>query len=326
MSGGLTINTKALLNTINAEDLPILTPLVTSGSKTPLVINGTMGSDHFRLDNRDGIVNFVRDNVIVSSHAAADIAYIAVALRGGNDSLIFSGNWNIRTPIDVTGGSGRDTIKFQYTFGPGFKIDPSISVRGGSDADLIEGTLLVESLYGDAGNDTIHGGSNDRFHDDIVDGGAGDDTISAFGIVHGGADNDTIFGSKQVFGDGGHDKLSVGNVGSTLRGGEGNDTLTGGTDADFLQGGGGNDSLSGGTGADVLAGDAGNDTLRGGADFDTMFGGANDDTFFASGDGSRDFVYGGSGRDTADVDNRGSSIFFWEVQDAWTEVEVVRKH
>src|SRR5688572_4775175 len=314
-----------LVTRINAEDLPIATPTVTSGTKTPLVINGSMGSDHLRLENRDGIVNLVRDNVIVSSHAAADIASIQVALRGGDDSLIFSGNWNIRTPITVTGGSGKDTIKFQYSFGPGFKTDPSITARGGSGDDTIEGTLLPESFFGGAGNDTINGGPNDRFHNDVVEGGDGDDTIFARGTVRGGADNDKIIGGGEIFGDGGRDTLTAGNVGSTLRGGAGDDVLSGGSDADALFGGDGNDSLSGGAGADVLAGDAGNDTLRGGADFDTMFGGANDDTIFAANDGSRDFVYGGSGRDTAHVDNRGNALLFWKVQDAWSEIEVVKK-
>jgi Ca2+-binding RTX toxin-like protein len=292
---------------LNAEDLPILTPIVTAGSKTPLIINGTMGSDHIRLDAKDGIISLSRENVIVSTHVAADISSIQVALRGGHDSLTFSGTWNTRTPITATGGSGDDTIKFEYSFGGSFKTDPSITARGGSGADLIEGTLLPESFFGDTGNDTIHGGANDRFHDDIVDGGAGDDDIAGFGIVRGGADNDTIHGSGQLFGDGGNDKLFGNVLGDTLSGGDGND------------------SLSGSSGDDVLTGGDGNDTLTGGAGHDVMFGGANDDVFFAAHDGSSDDVYGGSGHDTANVDNRGSFLFFWEVQDRWTEIEVVKK-
>ena len=50
-----------LNNTINGEDLPILTPIVTSGTKTPLVINGSMGSDHIRLDSKNGIISLVRE-------------------------------------------------------------------------------------------------------------------------------------------------------------------------------------------------------------------------------------------------------------------------
>ena len=75
----------------------------------------------------------------------------------------------------------------------------------------------------------------------------------------------------------------------------------------------------------MLTGGDGNDTLRGGAGSDTMFGGAHDDAIFAANDGSRNFVYGGSGRDTAEVDNRGNALLFWKVQDAWTEIEVVKK-
>ena len=32
------------------------------------------------------------------------------------------------------------------------------------------------------------------------------------------------------------------------------------------------------------------------------------------------------GRDTADVDNKGSFLEFWKTQDRWTEIEVVHKH
>jgi Ca2+-binding RTX toxin-like protein len=313
-----------LNNTINAEDLPILTPTVTSGSKTPLVINGTMGSDHIRLDSKNGIISLVRENVIVSTHVAADISTIQVALRGGNDTLTFSGTFATSTPIYVSGGSGKDTITLgTFPGAPTFTAVMPVTVTGGSGDDLINGSNLRETLLGGTGNDTIFGNSSD----DSVDGGAGDDEIWASGIVKGGAGNDTILaGGGQIYGDDGDDKLSAGfHGGATLYGGAGNDRLHGTEGNDLLSGGAGNDSLSGGGGADVLTGGDGNDTLRGGAGSDTMFGGAGDDVFFAANDGSRDFVYGGSGRDTAEVDNRGNALLFWKVQDAWTEIEVVKK-
>jgi hypothetical protein len=59
---------------------------------TPLVITGTNGNDHVRLDCVGGIISVVRENVIVSHHVAADVSNINVDLTFGDDSLIMSGS------------------------------------------------------------------------------------------------------------------------------------------------------------------------------------------------------------------------------------------
>ena len=82
----------------------------------------------------------------------------------------------------------------------------------------------------------------------------------------------------------------------------GNDRLIGGSGNDFLDGGAGNDSLDGGDGDDRLNGGAGNDTLAGGLGKDQLRGNAGNDTLYASGDGSADFLDGGSGTDKARKD------------------------
>ncbi len=75
-------------------------------------------------------------------------------------------------------------------------------------------------------------------------------------------------------------------------GGSGQDYLSGSSGNDFLRGGDNNDRLFGGNGDDTLLGDRGNDEMHGGADNDLMI--------WNNGDGS-DFVEGGDGLDTVQV-------------------------
>ena len=79
----------------------------------------------------------------------------------------------------------------------------------------------------------------------IVDGGAGDDTLSvdAFGLP------------------------------AAIDGGAGNDALTGGAGADVLRGNAGNDWLRGQGGSDTVYGGFGDDTVDGGAGKDELYGG-----------------------------------------------------
>ncbi|WP_415920070.1 Hint domain-containing protein [Tateyamaria sp. SN6-1] len=115
--------------------------------------------------------------------------------------------------------------------------------------------------------------------DDVIDGGAGNDTISGNGgndSLFGGADNDSVSGGSgndMVDGDGGDD---------TLDGGSGNDTLVG--DA-------GNDSMDGGTGNDSLFGGDDNDTLNGEQGADALFGGDGDDVLVGDDGSDRTVIY-----------------------------------
>jgi len=101
--------------------------------------------------------------------------------------------------------------------------------------DETNGPLPAAQLVGDAGNDTLNGGSQA----DQLDGGPGDD------ILRGGAGDDLLIG------------------------GTGSDQLIGGRGSDVEIGGGDDDVFvwSPGDGSDVLEGQAGNDTL--------VFNGAN---------------------------------------------------
>jgi Ca2+-binding RTX toxin-like protein len=147
-------------------------------------------------------------------------------------------------------------------------------------------------IYAHDGNDVVTMSVFNTGGDlgDYIDGGAGNDTISAAGTddtLIGGTGNDILRGN------GGNDTLDGGDDDDVLDGGAGNDTLRGGLGSDTLLGGSGNDILDGADGADTLLGSFGNDTLNGGAGDDTLDGGLDDDTL-DGGDGS-DMVLGGSG-------------------------------
>ena len=99
-----------------------------------------------------------------------------------------------------------------------------------------------------------------------------------------------------VDGRAGNDPISAAHLSKTaiLIGGDGNDALFGGDSAD---------SLSGGAGSDILYGGSGDDTLNGGTGRDRHFGGSGDDMLVTQ-DSEIDYVNGGSGHDTAVVDQR----------------------
>jgi phospholipase/lecithinase/hemolysin len=129
-------------------------------------------------------------------------------------------------------------------------------------------SLTSNTIFGDAGNNSIVGTSGD----DLVLAGAGNDRVQL------GAGNDIVLA------------------------GTGDDVANGGQDSDLMSGGAGNDTLSGDNGSDVLAGNAGNDTMNGGNGDDALIDGLGSDTA-NGGNGNDVFLYtqaqilGGSGTD-----------------------------
>ena len=118
-------------------------------------------------------------------------------------------------------------------------------LHGGNDTLVVEANVTADI--------TAHGGRGD----DVMIGGAGDDTFS------GGRGDDVIAGR------GGNDDL---------KGGRGDDVLLGGRGHDNLDGGRGDDLMFGGRGHDIMFGNRGNDLLVGGQGFDFLFGGRGSDT------------------------------------------------
>ncbi len=176
--------------------------------------------------------------------------------------------------------------------------------------------LTGDTIYGEAGNDELHGFSRK----DTIDGGTGNDTIYGGAnddTLHGGTGNDTIYGgdgADAMYGDAGIDTvvytgldavivdLAAGTV--TSSGFEGwHDTISGfenvrgGSGADTLTGSGGANALYGGYGVDTLNGGAGNDLLDGGASADKLAGGKDNDTYIVDDAGDKVTEKAGEGTD-----------------------------
>ncbi len=162
---------------------------------------------------------------------------------------------------------------------------------------------------------------------DVVDGGAGDDTIETgdeAAYAFGGAGDDVLRagdGVAALYGGAGADQLSSEGgpgVSAYLDGGSGDDTLAGGAGDDVLEGGehGGEPEA----GDDLIEGGAGDDRIRGGFGADTLIGGDGNDVIDHRGhhleregvthhefawhvDGAADVLDGGAGDDTLIIGN-----------------------
>lgn len=133
----------------------------------------------------------------------------------GNDSIIGG------TGADqLYGGAGNDTIRL------GADSNADLAYGGdGNDTILTEhtSTSVADTVYGDAGNDSVTGGSGI----DLIYGGTGNDTLI------GGSGNDTLHGDADD---------------DRLEGGAGNDVMQGGTGSDtfVLANNHGTDAITGG--------------------------------------------------------------------------------
>jgi len=108
--------------------------------------------------------------------------------------------------------------------------NPSATLTGSADPDLIIAGNLGDTLVGLGGNDCLIGGS-------------GNDTIQGRG------------GLDQIFGQGGNDSIGGGGRDDIIYGGAGDDTINGRNGDDTLIGDAGNDILNGGDGTDTCISD-----------------------------------------------------------------------
>ena len=180
-------------------------------------------------------------------------------------------------------------------------------LAGSTFDDTLEGNDSGNSLEGGAGNDRLIG--HDKWFNDEIDGGDGDDTAVLDGrradytIMFDAAEQALVLTSslgvvtrvKNVetlqFADG---ALSV----ASITAGDDNDnTLSGTENADILSGAGGNDTLAGLGGDDRLEGGTGDDTLNGGDGNDNLLGSEGNDTLL--GGTGTNTLNGGAGRDAA---------------------------
>ncbi|QIK79187.1 matrixin family metalloprotease [Sphingomonas piscis] len=206
----------------------------------------------------------------------------------------------------LVGTSLGDTLR-------GFDGDDRIS--GGAGADVLDGgnggdfisadaensfdnLREVDQIFGGAGNDMIFSG-----YGDIVDGGAGFDTIGLSYVgATAGIDGDTrvlhagqalvagagTFQNVERFSDialtAYNDRMVIGDQHdpAVVRSWDGDDYLIGQEVSITMYGGNGNDMLVGSTSGDVLYGETGNDTLMGYLGSDELWGGSGADRFMVT--------------------------------------------
>ncbi|MFF3406475.1 calcium-binding protein [Streptomyces sp. NPDC002742] len=172
-------------------------------------------------------------------------------LGDGNDGATVTG-----ALATIYGGKGNDVI-----------MGDSAAVLFGNDGnDRIDGGggLYGEGSFGGAGNDTMTncgtGCSGGPGNDSLTGNASGQDSNGLFGedgndVIHGGAGTDVVDGGKgddKIYGGSGNDKISGGKGDDKLYGDSGDDMIYGNTGNDLLHGGTGTDKLSGGPGTDKV--------------------------------------------------------------------------
>jgi Ca2+-binding RTX toxin-like protein len=246
-------------------------------------------------------------NDVIFGGAGADVLF-----GGAGDDTIAGGPGN----DTLDGGAGIDTVSYADATA-GVKVDLNLTTAqktGGGGTDLLTN---FENVTGSAYNDTLTGTNGDN----VIDGGAGTDTVSyakaAGGVsvdlsqtgpqATGGAGTDTLLNIENVTGSKYADTLMGDGGNNVLNGGGGVDTVsyanaaagvtvdlsltaaqdTGGAGVDTLKS---LENLTGSTFDDVLKGSLAANVIDGGAGNDTIVGGGGKDTLFG-GDGADHFVF-----------------------------------
>ena len=177
----------------------------------------------------------------------------------------------------------------------------SDTISGGDDNDTIRGLIGDDDIDGGNGNDFIFGGQGD----DVIIGAGGNDE------VRGGGGDDEINGQSgvdNIYGGDGNDFIRLGNGdGQRGEGNNGDDRIVGGNQKDVILGGANEDELFGNNGDDVLRGGIGDDELDGGGGDDTLRGNAGTDTAIFSG-ASTDYTFTALANGTYEVDHTGGSM------------------
>ena len=273
-------------------------------------LNGEAGRDRVSYSDRSQpVVATLDDNPDGVAGENDAVTRDVESLRGGSGNDKLYGNGIAGNTLDglggddllepkigagdrVIGGSGSDTVSYQYvTVAVTVKLDGHANDGVPGDAHLVYPD--VENAFGGHGNDTLIGNAgpnrmNGYRGDDYLDGGAGTDDLSGFlgvdrvtyelapGPVTLSLDNQPNDGAPGEA-DNVHSDVE------TIRGSNYADTLTGNSLANTLKGMGGNDLLKPLGGADVAEAGEGDDSIL-------------------VDDGVADSVLCGGGTDTVDRD------------------------
>ncbi|MDQ7070007.1 MAG: hypothetical protein Q9M48_04575 [Rhodobacterales bacterium] len=239
-----------------------------------VVLTGTTG---FSVD--DLAITLVDGNGTPISTTVPSLSFATHQGTDGDDVMSLIGP---NTLHQVSSGEGDDTVVSHSAI---VTVD-----LGDGDDDYYGNQTLPDGYVHDTTENGVHG--EDYFAVEIVDGGAGNDTIvsgNSNSRIDGGDGNDMIdilAHNYEVDGGAGDDRISIGpNSHGTAHGGDGDDLILGGS---------GDDRLFGDRGDDVLRGGGGDDVLRSGLGQDQLYGGDGDDRFkFSEGDTAT----GGNGAD-----------------------------
>lgn len=265
-------------------------------------LTGGKGNDTFVFYKNDGLdtitdavledsILIADDNIYNSCNQetmASDLRYVK---NGNNLEIFYDDTYNQSNKIVIQNyykqkdsdrrvrtiiiaATDMDIMEHPYKLIDLFAITNSISgsgeIRGNDEDNLILGSAIADTIYGEKGND-------------VIDGGNGDDKIY-------GSDGEDL-----IYGEGGNDTIDGGSNNDTIYGGNGNDSILGGDGLDLIYGEDGNDTIDGGSNSDTIYGDDGDDKIYGGDGNDTIYGGDGNDTIY--GESGRDTIYGGDGND-----------------------------
>ncbi|WP_372885614.1 calcium-binding protein, partial [Shimia sp.] len=203
--------------------------------------------------------------------------------------------YNAAAPVnvDITLGSGADTILFDYTYSLNYAqatISDFDTTEDTVDLDYllnnqISGWDGVSNPFGSGYMRLVQDGADTVLEIDLNGNGDGFQTALVFSNTNVEDFTDQNFLIDPVTSQG-YNPDGSGVFGSTISGTAIGETLDGTFGDDLLSGLGGADTLNGGNGADDLSGGDGADQLTGGFGNDTMSGGADADSFvFAPGGG-----------------------------------------
>lgn len=255
------------------------------------------------------------ETVLLQPGANLGTINVSLFMADGNvaagETMVINQQGTTGTTINLTfDGSAESNGQFEVN---GFGGDDMLIGGSGADQFNIYGFGGgSDQVYGGGGDDTVR--PEETFDaNDIVNGGAGADTLVLWGDYSSGlvlgpgtlASVETIvltngYSYALAFDDGNvaaGKSMTVDATGLSganhavlnfaaetdgilnLLGGSGNDVLEGGGISSTIHGGSGNDALTGGAGRDFLFGGAGDDTLLGGDKGDVMTGGVGHDWF-----------------------------------------------
>lgn len=242
-------------------------------------IIGTRANDIIHADRLDnnGLfwISGLAGNDTLRGSAGRDVLnYSADANSGGTGGIIA----NLGDTASTLGGIELQAGSVRDSFGDMDSVSAMDEIHATRFADIIQGGGLNENFVTLAGNDVVNGGAGMdtvSYYLDQQHGGAGGVIVNlgsssiksgkitvAAGTARDGFGNtDRISGIESVIGTRQADVLVASSVSSSLFGMEGNDALTGGNGSDLLDGGTGADRMAGGRGDDTYIVDHARDTI-----------------------------------------------------------------